>query len=73
LYFCCSAKGSETFFHALIVGSGAKIFDLRGFFENTRYCGITCKKIAYMVKFGRKINGMQCPFFSASQQFQGIQ
>ena len=26
-----------------------------------------------MVKFGRKINGMQCPFFSASQQFQGIQ
>ena len=55
------------------VGSGAKICDLRDFFENTRYCGITCKKIAYMVKYGHKFKGMQCPFFNASQCLQGLQ
>jgi hypothetical protein len=32
----------------------AKIFDLRRFSKNTRYCGIACKKIAYMVKFGQE-------------------
>ena len=57
----------NTGFREKIADFGAKIFDLRDFFENTRYSGRTCKKIAYMVKFGREINGMQCPFFNAKQ------
>jgi hypothetical protein len=55
------------------VGFGAKIVDLRDFFENTIYCATACIKIAYMVKYRRKNYGMQCPFFNASLSFQGIQ
>jgi hypothetical protein len=40
----------------------AQIFDLRGFFENTRYCGKTCKKMAYMVKYGRRCKGCYARF-----------
>ena len=43
--------------------NGAKIFDLRDFFENTRYCGECCIKIAYMVKYGRTHKGDAMPVF----------
>lgn len=56
-------------FRAFYVGSGAKIVDLRDFFENTRYCGKCCTKIAYMVKFGREL-GMLRPFFSCTGLFE---
>jgi len=50
-------------FRAVIVKNGAKICDLRDFFENTRCCGKTCNKIAYMVKYGRTHKRDTTPVF----------
>jgi hypothetical protein len=50
-------------FRAIDAENGAKIFDLRRFFKKTRYCGNTCIKTAYMVKFGRKSKGCCARFF----------
>ena len=50
-------------FRAIDVGFGAKICDLRDFFENTRCCGKTCNKIAYMVKYGRTHKRDTMPVF----------
>jgi hypothetical protein len=50
-------------FRAMDAENGAKIFDLRRFSEKTRYCGSTCTKTAYMVKFGRKSKGCCARFF----------
>ena len=58
-----------TGFRGPVVENEAKIVDLRDFFVNTRCCGKTCKKIAYMVKFGRE-EGMLRPFFSCKGLFE---
>jgi hypothetical protein len=58
-----------TGFRDFNVGFGEKIADLSDFFENTRYCGKTCNKIAYMLKFGRE-QGMRCPIFSCKGLLQ---
>ena len=52
----------NTGFCEKIADFGAKIFDLRDFFENTRCCGKTCNKMAYMVKFGRRLKGCYARF-----------
>ena len=51
-----------TGFRDFDVENGAKIADLSGFFENTRCCGKTCKKMAYMVKYGREIGDVMPVF-----------
>ena len=51
-----------TGFRDFDVENGAKIADLSDFFENTRYCGKTCKKMAYMVKYGREIGDVMPVF-----------
>ena len=58
-----------TGFRGPVVENEAKIVDLRDFFKNTRYCGKTCIKIAYMVKFERE-EGMLRPFFSCTGLFE---
>ena len=52
----------NTGFREKIADFGAKIFDLRDFFKNTRYSGKTCNKMAYMVKFGHRLKGCYARF-----------
>jgi hypothetical protein len=54
LFFCLENTGAKGVKKVIKKTNEAKICDLRHFFKNTRYCGITCKKMAHMVKFGRK-------------------